>query len=147
MGAREADAREGLAEPRWTVLYDGDCGFCKWLLAGFLRWDRAGRLRPVALQRPEAAERLADLDPDERMASWHLISPAGERRSGGDAIAPLLRELPGGGAPAAAFARFPKLTDRAYRWVAEHRTPLSKWVPKGLKRRASERVRRREAGP
>jgi predicted DCC family thiol-disulfide oxidoreductase YuxK len=25
---------------RWIVLYDADCGFCNWLLAWLLRWDR-----------------------------------------------------------------------------------------------------------
>ena len=126
------------------VLYDADCGFCKWLLAGLLRWDRAERLRPLALQRPGADELLLDLGPAERMASWHLISPTGTRRSGGAAVAPLLRLLPRGRVPAAAFARFPKLTERGYRWVAEHRSQLSRWVPTSFKRHASERVRQRE---
>src|SRR5436190_19664464 len=89
---------------RWIVLYDDDCGFCKWLLALLLRWDRAGRLRPLALQRTEADELLAELTPEQRMASWHLIAPTGERRSAGAALAPLLRSLPGGRLPAAGLA-------------------------------------------
>ena len=132
------------AEGRWAVLYDADCGFCSWMLAGLLRWDRELRLRPIALQRPEADQLLADLSPAERMDSWHLISPKGERLSGGAALAPLLRLLPRGRLPAAAFARFPGLSDRGYRWVAQHRTQLSKWVPRRFKKRAAERVRRRE---
>ena len=114
-----------------------------WLLAGLLRWDRAGRLRPIALQSPEADRLLADLAPDERIASWHLIGPAGEPWSGGAAVAPLLRLLPGGRLPAAVFARFPSLTERAYQWVADHRPQLSRLVPSGLKERAAERVRAR----
>ena len=106
------------------VLYDADCGLCKWLLAGLLRRDRAVRLRPIALQRPEADDLLPDLAPAERMASWHLISPAGVRRSGGAAVASLLRLLPRGRVPAVAFARFPRLSERGYRWVAEHRSQL-----------------------
>ena len=124
------------------VLYDADCGFCSWLLADLLRWDRDARLRPLALQRPEADELLADLPPDKRMDSWHLISPRGSRTSGGAALAPLLRLLPGGRFPASAFARFPGLTERGYRWVADHRSVLSKLVPNGAKRRAEERVSR-----
>lgn len=128
----------------WVVLYDANCGFCKWLLSALLRWDRAARLHPIALQQPEADDLLQGLTPAERMASWHLISPRGERRSGGAAVPPLLRVLPAGRAPAAAFARFPRLTDRGYRWVAEHRSQLSKWVPSSAKQRASQRVHQRE---
>ena len=70
----------------------------------------------------------------------------GSARSGGDAIPPLLRLLRGGRLPAAAFARFPAATARGYRWVAEHRSELSRWVPGGAKRRARESVRSREGG-
>ncbi len=126
----------GPVSQRRVVLYDSDCGFCMWLLAVLLRWDRGGRLRPAPLQGPEAGELLADLDPAERMASWHLIDPDGGRSSGGAAIAPLLRLLPAGGLPAAVFARFPRATARGYRWVAENRSALSRWVPKGSKDRA-----------
>ena len=126
------------------VLYDGDCGVCMWLLAILLRRDRAGRLRPLALQRPDADELLADLAPAERIASWHLISPAGVRQSGGAALAPLLVLLPRGRIPAAVLTRMPGLTDRGYRWTAEHRSQLSKLVPAAFKRRARERVVERE---
>lgn len=131
-------------ERRWAVLYDADCGFCTWLLSALLRWDRAARLQPIALQRSEADDLLQALTPAERMASWHLISPRGERRSGGAAVPPLLRVLPAGRIPAAGFARFPRLTGRGYRWVAEHRSQLSRLVPSSAKQRASDRIRTRE---
>ena len=137
-----ADGEPG--EQRWRVLYDGDCGLCKWLLCGLLAWDRPRRLHPLALQRPESEELLAELTAQERMASWHLISPEGGRQSGGAALAPLLRLLPCGRFPAAAFARLPTPTDRSYRWVAEHRSQLSRLVPTPVKQRADECVRRRE---
>jgi len=114
------------ASTDWRVLYDADCGFCKRLLGGLLRWDRDDRLTPVALQSAEADALLADLDEGERMASWHLIAPSGERTSGGAALPPVLRLLPGGRAPAAVFARFPRLTERGYRWVADHRSLFSR---------------------
>ena len=90
----------------WVVLYDADCGLCKWLLSGLLRCDRAKRLRPISLQGSEAEELLGELTPAERMAAWHLISPAGDRLSGGAALAPLLRLLPAGRLPAAGPDRF-----------------------------------------
>ncbi len=131
-------------QDRPLVLYDSDCGFCKWLLSLLLSWDRGGRLRPVALQSAEAEALLDGLSPAERMQSWHLIEPGGTLRSGGEALPVLLSELPAGRLPASAFARFPGLTDRGYRWVAEHRSGLSRWVPKGSKRRAARAVARRE---
>jgi predicted DCC family thiol-disulfide oxidoreductase YuxK len=132
------------SERRWAVLYDADCGFCTWALSALLRWDRAARLHPIALQRAEADDLLQELTPAERMASWHLISPTGERRSGGAALPPLLKALPGGRLPAAGFARFPRLSERGYRWVADHRSQLSKLVPSSAKQRARQRVHQRE---
>jgi len=126
------------------VLYDADCGFCAWLLSALLRWDRRSCLRPLALQRTEADDLLAELTREERMQSWHLISPSGERSSAGAAFPPLLRLLPGGGPLAAAAERQPALTDRAYGWVAKHRGALGGLVPGASKRRAGEYVRARE---
>src|SRR5436305_13292622 len=113
-------SRDHFRPVQTIVLYDAECGLCKWLLAGLLRWDSEGRLRPIALQRPEADELLADLAPDDRMASWHLISPGGKRHTAGAAVPSLLMLLPGGRLPAVAFARFPNLTEPGYRWVADH---------------------------
>jgi predicted DCC family thiol-disulfide oxidoreductase YuxK len=128
----------------WTVIYDADCGFCNWVLALLLRWDRPERLRPAALQLPEVQRLLADLTPAERNASWHLVSPSGERHSGGAALAPLLGLLPGGRVLSAGVARVPSLADRGYRLTAAHRMQLSKFVPAAAKRRARARVRQRE---
>jgi predicted DCC family thiol-disulfide oxidoreductase YuxK len=124
----------------WILLYDPDCGFCRWSLAWVLRADRSKRLRPVPLGSREADELLADLTPEERMRSWHLIAPDGRRWSAGYAAAPLLRLLPGGRLPAAALAAAPEITDRVYRWVADHRSTLSKLIPERGKRRADERL-------
>jgi predicted DCC family thiol-disulfide oxidoreductase YuxK len=94
----------------------------------------------MALQRFEASHLLADVQPAERMASWHLISPAGALHSGGAAVVQALRLLPGGRMPAVVFARFPRFTERAYRWVAEHRSQLSPLIPTTAKGNASRRV-------
>lgn len=125
-----------MATPGWTVLYDAECGICRALLAALLAWDRQQRLRPLALQAAEAARLLADLTPAERMASWRLLGPGGERWSAGAALPPLLRLLPGGRSPAAAFARFPGATERGYRWVADHRAGLARLLPAALRQRA-----------
>ena len=112
---------EGARADGAVLLFDSDCGFCRWAVARVLGWDRRCSLRPVALQAPEAERLLPGLGPETRMASWHLVTADGGVHSGGAAAAPLLRLLPGGTLPAALFALFPRLTDRAYRLVAGNR--------------------------
>jgi predicted DCC family thiol-disulfide oxidoreductase YuxK len=111
-----------------VVLYDSDCGFCRWALDKILSWDRTGNLRPVALQSAEAAELLDGMPEEERMASWHLLAADGKVYSGGAAAAPLLRLLPRGSPVAALVAALPGPTDRAYRWVARNRDRLGRLV-------------------
>jgi predicted DCC family thiol-disulfide oxidoreductase YuxK len=130
----------------WTVLYDAECGFCAWVLSGLLAWDRAYRLGPTALQHSKARHLLAGVQPAERMTSWHLVSPTGARYSGGAAVVQVLRLLPGGRMPAGAFTRFPRLTEKAYRWVADHRSQLSRLIPATAKRNARRRVQERVDG-
>ena len=122
------------------MLYDSDCGFCRWSLAKLLALDRRSRLRPVALGMPDADALLADLDTAERAASWHLVSPDGRRWSAGAAAPPLLRLLPGGRALAAMLERAPRLTERAYRWVADHRSWFSRLIPESARARADRRI-------
>ena len=132
--------------PRWvaTVIYDPDCGFCRWCLALLLTWDR-GMLHPLPLGSPEADALLADLTEEQRNASWHLILD-GRRFSAGAALAPALRLLPGGHLPTAVFARFPRATERGYRWVADHRGTLGRFVP-ARARRWADRVIAAHGGP
>ena len=108
--------------------------------------DRRLALRPLALGTPEADRLLGDLTPEQREASWHLIAPDGHRESAGAAGPPLLRLLPGGTAPAALLARFPDHTQRAYQWIAEHRSTLSRLIPEAGKARATALIARRTIG-
>jgi predicted DCC family thiol-disulfide oxidoreductase YuxK len=126
-----------------TVIYDADCGLCRTLLALILRADTHRRLSPLALGTPEATRLLDDLTHDQRYASWHLIAPDGTRTSAGAAGPELLWLLPHGDVPAAILARAPRATERAYRWVAEHRNRLGPLIPDAVKRRATETIVRR----
>jgi predicted DCC family thiol-disulfide oxidoreductase YuxK len=128
------------ANPRWTVLYDPDCGFCKWTMTLVLARDPEHRLRPLALGTPEADDLLSDLTPEQRMASWHLIDPDGERISAGAAAAPLLRALGRGEPLARLLEAFPRVTERSYRWVADHRSQLSRLIPSSAKRGAGAKI-------
>lgn len=109
-----------------AILYDGDCGFCKRMLAKVLARDRGDRLRPVAIQSDQGQDLLATVPESERLDSWHLVEPDGNVRSAGDAAAPLARLLPRWSWAGRAFERFPQTTERAYRLVASNRSRLSK---------------------
>jgi predicted DCC family thiol-disulfide oxidoreductase YuxK len=135
---------------RAKVIYDADCGFCKFSLALLLVWDRGGKgrgrresgpgaLRPLPLGTAEADRLLADLTPAQRNASWHLVDSSGRRNSAGAALAPALALLPGGRIPAALVARIPHVTERGYRWVVDHRGTLGRFVP-ARARRWADRV-------
>ncbi len=129
--------------PRQAILYDADCGFCRWALGWVLRWDRRRRLRPVALQGAEAEILLSEIEHERRLASWHLVDAAGIVHSGGEAAAPLLKLLPGGGPAAALALRAPNLVNRAYAGVVERRGALGRPVSAGAKRRADALIAQR----
>lgn len=123
-----------------SILYDADCGFCRWSLAQLLRLDRHRRLRPVALQDAEAETLLPGMTRDERLASWHLVSDDGRVYSGGDAFAPLLRLIPGGGPFARLLAAFPTVAHVGYRTVAGRRAWLGRLIPAAGSARARHRI-------
>lgn len=156
-----------------TVIFDNDCGFCRWSLALLLSLDRDA-LRPLPLGTPEADYLLHDLPVDERNASWHLVidppvaaefeqlsldlsgpgAPAARdaptsapaRFSAGAAVSPALRLLPRGRRLAFLVARVPGPTERGYRWVAGHRHLLGRFVTRGA-RRWADRVIAAHGGP
>jgi predicted DCC family thiol-disulfide oxidoreductase YuxK len=123
-----------------SILYDADCGFCRWSLAKVLRLDRHRRLRPVALQDPEADLLLPGMPHERRMASWHLVDGDGRVYSGGDAFVPLLRLIPGGSPAARVLARFPAPAGVAYRAVAGRRSWFGRLIPAASVARAQRRI-------
>jgi predicted DCC family thiol-disulfide oxidoreductase YuxK len=131
--------------PAVTVLYDHDCGFCRWSVGRLLAWDRAGRLRVLTIQSTDGQRLLADLTPEQRLASAHAIDASGRRTSGGDALAPVAAVLPGGAPLAALGRRAPGLARAAYRAVAGHRTLFGRLVSDAAKARADERIAQRSA--
>ncbi|MDQ2939710.1 MAG: DUF393 domain-containing protein [Actinomycetota bacterium] len=133
----------GINPDRVAILYDADCGFCRWSLAKLLAWDRRRRVRPVAIQSAEGQRLLDDLSEVQRLSSWHLIGPDGRRHSASAAASPLLRTLSGGAPLAALLERFPSATEGAYGSVAANRGRLGRLIPAAAKRRADARIRRR----
>lgn len=126
-----------------VLLYDADCGFCRWCAAKVLAWDRGRRVRPVALQSPEAERLLAHMTPGERMASMHVVDESGGVHSGGAALEPLLHLLPVGGPLARLAGAAPWASDRLYRFTAGHRDAFGPLVTEGAARRARRAIERR----
>ena len=106
-----------------------------------LRHDRAGALTPVPIQSEHGKALLADLDPEARLESWHLVDADGRRWSGGEAFEPVLRAVPRLAPLGGLVGRVPAgVRDRGYRLVARNRVPISRFVPASAKRRARARV-------
>jgi predicted DCC family thiol-disulfide oxidoreductase YuxK len=126
-----------------TLIYDSDCGFCRWCLGKVLAWDRRRAVRPLALGTPKANELLADVPAAERPKSWHLVDESGTVSSAGAGFEPLFRLLPAGAPFAAITGRFPGATESGYRFVSGNRSIWGKVVTDGAKRRADRRIAER----
>ena len=111
-----------MGEP--LVLYDEDCGFCRWVAERLRRWDRRRALRFGSIQQADEDGSLEAVAPGERYASWHFIEADGRVWSAGAAIPRVLERLPGGAPLAWITGSFPSFTDRCYRLAARHRTML-----------------------
>ena len=109
-----------------AVLYDEDCGFCRWSADKLRSWDTRRRLTFAAIQSPRGAELLHAVLGAERLDSMHAIAPDGRVWSGGQAVRVILAELPGGSILASIAAAFPGETDTTYRLVARHRERLGR---------------------
>jgi predicted DCC family thiol-disulfide oxidoreductase YuxK len=107
-----------------TVLYDETCRAC----TALARWlQHRGRDVAVApIGSAQGARLLRDLTPAERYATVHAVDARGRRRSGGAAVPPVLRSLPGGAGPGALAAALPRVTDAAYRWLSARRGLLGR---------------------
>ncbi len=80
----------------------------------------------MPLQAREATALLRELPDEVRNSSWHLADTSGHVTSGGAAVPAVLRLLPAGAPLAVAAARFPRVTDRAYAWIAAHRDRIGR---------------------
>jgi predicted DCC family thiol-disulfide oxidoreductase YuxK len=79
---------------RDTVLYDGQCRFCRSQIALLKRLDLTGRLRFESLHEPSVAEEFPDLDRDDLMREMYLVDRSGHAHAGAEAVRCLSRRLP-----------------------------------------------------
>lgn len=109
---------------RILVLYDGTCGICLHGRDLLARLDRRGALAHDTIQR-HTDGLLAAVDPIDRLETWHVVLPSGERLDRGAAALVVLEALPATRLLARLGARAPGAVDRAYRWFAAHRVGIS----------------------
>ena len=79
---------------RDTVLYDGQCRFCRSQVALLRRLDPTGRLRFVSLHEPHVARDFPELEPEALMREMQVIDRSGRVRGGAEAVRYLSRRLP-----------------------------------------------------
>ncbi len=120
------------------VLYDADCGFCRWAMAWAVRRDHRHVLVTVPIQSPLGAEILVDVAPSERLRSAHVVRDDGCRRSGGPAAADVLSVLPSTRVLGRLARSLPRTTALLYGVVAARRKSFGRLVGKQARRRADD---------
>jgi predicted DCC family thiol-disulfide oxidoreductase YuxK len=118
------------------VLYDADCGFCRWAMAWVLRLDRRHLLVAAPIQSPLGSELLSDLSVEERLRAAHAVGEDGRRCSAGAAAAAVLGTLDRTRLLARVFRRWPRTTERLYAAVASRRIALGRFVGQPARQRA-----------
>jgi predicted DCC family thiol-disulfide oxidoreductase YuxK len=110
---------------RITVLYDDDCGFCRWSADRIRRWAR-GQADVAPIQGEHGHELLRDVPPARQLDSMHVVTADGRVWSAGAAVPPILRTCRGGRPLAAIAERCPRATERIYRAVANRREAIGR---------------------
>lgn len=126
---------------RTVVLYDMDCSFCVWCVAKVIALDRSRRLRYRPIEDPASAGPLDGMSHEQRLRSWHVVTPDGKVHSAGRAFAPLARALPHGKPVATVLERIPpSALDRAYYAIVKRRDRAGRLLTQRVRRRARATV-------
>jgi predicted DCC family thiol-disulfide oxidoreductase YuxK len=116
---------------RPLVVFDGDCGFCRYWLA---RWRRLVGDRYDAEPYQRAAERFPSLPRERFRHAVQLILSDGRVYQGAEAAYRLRALAPGRGGWLAAYRHVPgfrPLVDLAYGIIADHRNAafrVTRWI-------------------
>ncbi|MGD0471901.1 MAG: DCC1-like thiol-disulfide oxidoreductase family protein [Candidatus Velthaea sp.] len=84
-----------------VLLYNGECAVCRHIAQWVLQSARSASGDPSIVERPigDDPEALALLNPDldiwDAYATVHLLMPDGSIKTGGEAVAEVLRRVPG----------------------------------------------------
>ena len=109
-----------------TVLYDADCGACRWCADRLRAWDRHQVLRFEPIGTTHGDRLLHAVPVERRLDSWHVVERDGRVWSAGQAVARILRLLPWGRPLALAAELAPGVTDGLYAAAARHRSTLGR---------------------
>lgn len=107
---------------RPVVIFDGDCGFCRFWIA---RWQQrtGAAVEYAAWPHPDLAERFPEIPSEQFARAVQLVEPDGRVTEGAEAVFRLLA-ISGRPSPLWAYEHLPGLapiTEHAYRLVADHR--------------------------
>jgi predicted DCC family thiol-disulfide oxidoreductase YuxK len=124
--ALQPPTRPGAGPAVWTLLYDGDCTFCRRCVAALAAWDRRRRLRFVPFQDAVVLAALPGIPRAALEQAMHLVSPDGTLAAGAAAAPAILRLLPGGRVLTRLFAvpGVPRVAAQLYTAVARNRHRL-----------------------
>lgn len=110
-----------------TVLYDGQCRFCRSQIAILRRLDLGGALAFTSLHDPSVRIDFPEISHDELLEQMFVVDPAGRARGGAEAVRYLTRRLPLLW-PLAVPLHVPgtlPLWTALYRWVARNRMRIA----------------------
>ena len=79
---------------RDTVLFDGQCRFCRRQIALLQRLDLGRRLECVSLHDPAVARDFPELSRDALLEQMFVVDTSGRARGGAEAVRYLSRRLP-----------------------------------------------------
>ena len=109
-----------------TVIYDGNCGFCRRWVERIRRWDRDQRIGFLPYQSPELTARFPQISRAECTLRIHLVDPGGTVFTGAAAGREILRRIPGGRLwvlPLQVPGSMP-VAERVYTWITKRWGPV-----------------------
>lgn len=120
-----------------TLVYDGNCGFCRRWVERLRRRDEAGRIALIPAAERSSVPGLPPLDAAALDRAMHLVLPDGTVLAGARALPAVLRLLPRWWLVAWVFRipGVPWVADRVYAWVAarRHRFGCERCAGQGVK--------------
>lgn len=110
-----------------TVIYDGECGFCRRSMEVLRKLDQEGVLELVESQTPGVQERFPWIGPEAYARAIQLVEPGGHTTEGAAAVERLCSIIPAGRRIGwlyrVPFAR--PMADRVYAWISRNRTTVT----------------------